>query len=211
MKMVGDRREIAGRKKESASAQGARCIRYEGSNVVGGVRIRRVSRGKDYFFFFFLIDLLRPFSSTVAVSPGSFVPSVSSLLSLFRRFALSPLRYGVSVFARTYAKCIVDACVHEAKRVYRCMSRERARVGRRSSLRRILIGGKTRSSQLFVEIQIYLSNFVRYFFPFFPYSPLSFSSPSFHYPFASRREHRSGIIFRFHFFSFSSFLSFFPR
>lgn len=53
MKMVGDRREIAGRKKESASAQGARCIRYEGSNVVGGVRIRRVSRGKDYFFFFF--------------------------------------------------------------------------------------------------------------------------------------------------------------
>lgn len=94
MKMVGDRREIAGRKKESASAQGARCIRYEGSNVVGGVRIRRVSRGKDYFFFFFLIDLLRPFSSTVAVSPGpSFVRSIrlfSSLsLSSFRAFSPS--------------------------------------------------------------------------------------------------------------------------
>lgn len=83
---------------------------------VGGVRIRRVSRGKDFFVDIFSVLFRRP-SLSLPVSHSS-VPSSLLLLplalslSLFHRFALSPPRYGVSVFVRTYvscAKCIVDS------------------------------------------------------------------------------------------------------
>lgn len=60
-----------------------------------------------------------------------------------------------------------------------------ARVGRRSSLRRILIGGKTRSSQLFVEIYIYIDislEFRAIFLAVFFLTFLSFSSPRFIIP-----------------------------
>lgn len=88
-----------------------------------------------------------------------------------------------------------------------------ARVGRRSSLRRILIGGKTRSSQLFVEIYIYIDislEFRAIFLAVFFLTFLSFSSPRFIIPshFVSRRACRirkKRYYFRFHFFHSLSF------
>lgn len=69
---------------------------------VGGVRIRRASRGKDFFFTDILSVLFRPPSLPVSHSSIRLF-SYSLSLSISRRFALSPLRHGaLSVFVRTY-------------------------------------------------------------------------------------------------------------
>lgn len=90
-----------------------------------------------------------------------------------------------------------------------------ARVGRRSSLRRILIGGKTRSSQLFVEIYIYIDislEFRAIFLAVFFLTFLSFSSPRFIIPshFVSRGASsmpQETVLFSFSFFPLPLFLS----